>query len=77
VSVSTARRVLDLKERDPESFEELARTGKARRRAPDPKRKLPETWRVPRAIPALAAFLRERLTSTDLAQLSSLLARGA
>lgn len=38
------------------------------------RRSLPTTWRVPRKIPLLASFLRERLTTTERAELASLLA---
>lgn len=76
VSPATVKRVMKLKREDPAAFERLAATGHAH----EPKRRVPSGAalknspnanfvKVPRAIPALAAFLRERLTSKEVADL--------
>ena len=76
VSVPTVERVMKLKREDPAAFERLAATGHAH----EPKKRVPagaalknspnaNFVKVPRAIPALAAFLRERLTSKEVADL--------
>ncbi len=71
VSTSTAQRALKLERDNPEAFELLA-SGKAEAkravRAEQHKpmrRRIAKNWSVPRAIPSLAAFLRQRLTSTE------------
>jgi hypothetical protein len=80
VSVSTVRRVRKMKESDPDAFAELIRTGKVENKK-KPHRKTRALMnaprahfaRVPRSIPALAAFLRERLTTSEVADLARML----
>lgn len=78
VSPATVARVQKLKREDPEAFEALA-SGKPQRGKLPPdhpllsKRKPAKNWSVPRSIPAMAAFLRERLPSDERSELARLL----
>lgn len=74
VSPRTVERVQKLKREDPDAFEALATKGRLPPGHPlNAKRKQAKNWSVPRSIPALAAFLRERLTSGERAELAALL----
>lgn len=74
VSPRTVERVQKLQREDPEAFETLATKGKLPANHPLlAKRKQPKNWNVPRAIPAMAAFLWERLPSTERLELARLL----
>lgn len=84
VSRATVERVQKLKREDPEAFEALA-AGKKPKATPGrlpsdhpllSKRKPAKNWSVPRSIPALAEFLRERLTSHERRDLARLLMEG-
>lgn len=83
VSRATVERVQKLKREDPEAFEALA-SGKPKRQtgllppghALLSKRKPAKNWSVPRAIPALAAFLCARLTTRERRDLAGLLVVG-
>lgn len=78
VSPATVKRVQRLKREDPAAFEALA-AGKPQRGKLPPdhpllsKRKPAKNWSVPRPIPAMAAFLRERLPSDERLELARLL----
>jgi hypothetical protein len=78
VSRATVERVQKLKREDPQAFEALA-SGKPQKGHLPPghpllaKRRPAKNWSVPRPVPAMAAFLRERLTSTERLELARLL----
>jgi hypothetical protein len=74
VSPRTVERVQKLKREDPAAFEALATKGRLPAGHPLlAKRSKAKNWTVPRAIPALAAFLRERLPSDERLDLARLL----
>lgn len=78
VSPRTVERVMRVKREDPEAFEALASKGRLpRSHLLLARRNAAKNWSVPRAIPAMAAFLRERLTSTERAELVALLSDAA
>jgi hypothetical protein len=89
VSVGTATTVITTRKRDPEKFDRLTRGegdergGTSENRGTLPrghpllaKRRQPKNWNVPRAIPAMAAFLRERLPSDERMDLARRLTSG-
>lgn len=77
-STRTVERVLaeaqEVEERAEEPVAEEA--PKPRRALKDNTKKLPEAWRVPREVNALAKFLCERLTSTERLRLAKKLMEG-
>jgi hypothetical protein len=74
VSPRTVERVQKLKREDPAAFETLATKGKLPPGHPLlANRKPAKNWNVPRAIPAMAAFLRARLPSDERLELARLL----
>lgn len=74
VSPATVARVQKIKREDPAAFETLATKGKLPPGHPlNAKRKQAKNWSVPRSVPAMAAFLRERLTSVERSELIGLL----
>ncbi len=75
VSVSTAKRARKLKETDPKTFDQIAKTGKIpkrKRHGPRPGTRK-KNWSVPRGISAMAAFLRKWLTTAERLKLARLL----